>query len=95
MTKYWSNGVMRKGLITISIIFAFFVLLPYHAGCADKNQLFQFTKNQQIQQIKPKKPVKIKLRRNTKGEYSWELTGDSVEEVFIVDKRLRKYLKLE
>ena len=86
---------MGKRSITISIIFTFFVLLPYHAGGADKNQPFQFTKNQQIHQIKPKQPVKIKLHRNAKGEYSWELTGDNVDEVFNADKRLRKSLKLE
>lgn len=86
---------MRMRSITIALIFTFLALLPCNAISADKNQQFRFTKDQQIQQIKPKKPVKIKLHRNAKGEYSWELTGDNVDEVFQADRRLRKLLKVE
>ncbi len=40
--------------------------------------------------IKPKKPVKIKLKRSAKGEYSWDLSGSDVDKIIKVDKRLRE-----
>jgi predicted secreted protein len=69
--------------------------MPLYALGAEKSQQFKFSKDQQIQQVKPKKPVRIKLHRNAKGEYSWDLTGDNVDEVFQADRRLRKLLKVE
>ena len=53
---------------------------------------FQFKKQPELQQIKPKKPVKIKLRRSAKDEYAWELTGDDADEILKTDKKLRKML---
>ncbi len=54
-----------------------------------------FTTDPEIKQIKPKKPVRIKLRRTVAGEYTWTLTGDNVDEVLRVDTLLRKRLKME
>lgn len=39
---------------------------------------------------KPRKPAKIKLQRNAKGDYTWDLTGESVDELLQIDRRLRK-----
>jgi hypothetical protein len=61
---------------------------------ADKDT-FQFKKQPEIQQIKPKKPVKIKLKRSAEGKYSWELDGDNVDEMIRIDRRLKKLLKVE
>ncbi|HTR44942.1 MAG TPA: hypothetical protein VMH06_04450 [Thermodesulfovibrionales bacterium] len=61
---------------------------------ADKNEI-QLKKQPEIQQMKPHKPVKIKLHRTAKGEYSWDLTGDSVDEIVKADKRLRSLLKVD
>jgi len=55
----------------------------------------QFTKQPEIQQIRPQKPVKIRLHRNAKGEYSWDLNGDNVDEIVDADKKLRKLLKIQ
>lgn len=80
------------------LLFSFLTFLPVYAQNIDKKQdgrAFQFAKNQQIQQIRPKKPVKIKLHRNANGEYTWDLTGDSVDDVVQSDRRLRKLLKVE
>ncbi|OGQ97945.1 MAG: hypothetical protein A2505_08200 [Deltaproteobacteria bacterium RIFOXYD12_FULL_55_16] len=41
-------------------------------------------------QALPKKPVKIKLQRNAKGDYTWDITGENVEEILQNDRRLRK-----
>lgn len=106
LRQMWSNILRCKVFLAhllsyaivifaYSLIFSFFVLLPYHAAGAEKSQQFQFSKDSQIQQVKPKKPVRIKLHRNAKGEYSWEMTGDNVDEVFQADRRLRKLLKME
>ncbi len=59
------------------------------------SQPLQYSKNPEIQQMKPKKPVKIKLKRSGKGEYSWDLSGDNVDDVVKTDKRLRKLLEIE
>lgn len=69
-----------------------FLLLCGHVPFAAAQQGFQFSKQPQLQQIKPKKPVRIKLKRTAKNEYSWELTGDDVDEVVNVDRKLRKLL---
>jgi len=55
----------------------------------------QFTKQPEIQQVRPQKPVKIRLHRNAKGEYSWDLNGDNVDEIVNADKKLRKLLKVQ
>lgn len=82
---------MRKLFILAipSIFFVWSMAFP-----ADKED-FQFRKQPEIQQIKPKKPVRIKLKRAADGKYTWELTGDDVDEVVRVDRRLRKLLKIE
>ncbi|MCI0469445.1 MAG: hypothetical protein L0Y62_05195 [Nitrospirae bacterium] len=77
------------------LFFAFLIFAPEYAVGADKSQQFQFSKDQQIQQIKPKKPVKIKLHRNAKGDYSWDITGDDLDEVIKADRKLRKQIKAE
>lgn len=83
--------VMIASFVIISLV----VFVAYYTVSSEQRQPFQFSKDPQIQQIKPKKPVKIRLHRNAKGEYSWDLTGDSVDEVVKTDTRLRKLLKVE
>jgi hypothetical protein len=53
---------------------------------------FQFRKDPELQQIRTKKPVKIKLKRTGRSEYVWELTGDDADEIIKADKKLRKLL---
>ncbi len=64
-------------------------------GCSNSEtgqQTSVFQKVPEIAEIKPQKPVKIKMKRNAKGDYSWELTGDDTDKVIEVDKRLKKSL---
>ncbi len=72
------------------------------AFCADKNQVshaaaqpLQFSRNQDISQIKPRKPVRIKLHRSAKGEYQWDIAGDNADDIVKADRRLRKLLEVE
>jgi hypothetical protein len=55
----------------------------------------QVKKQPEIQQVKPKKPVKIKLKRSSEGKYTWDLAGDDADEVVRTDKRLKKLLNIE
>jgi thioredoxin-related protein len=72
-----------------------FLLTQACTGSDNKQSEVSFKQLPELQEIKPQKPVKIKLKRNTKGNYSWELSGDNVDEVVKVDRRLREYLKTE
>jgi len=78
-------------LITAGLFFAFTTETVISADT--KN--FQVKKQPEIQQIKPMKPVKVKLKRSAEGKYSWDLSGDNVDEVVRIDKRLKKLLNIE
>ncbi len=43
----------------------------------------------ELAEIKPQKPVQIKLKRIKGGEYTWELRGDNADKVIDVDKQLK------
>jgi hypothetical protein len=60
---------------------------------ADKGGGFRFSTDERIKKTRPKKPVKIELKRRDNGKYSWELSGDDVDEIIRADKRLREYIK--
>jgi hypothetical protein len=68
------------------------LLFPIFKTHAAEKEGFAFKKQPDLQQIKPKKQVKIKLKRTAKDEYSWELAGDDVDEIIRTDKRLRNAL---
>jgi hypothetical protein len=91
--------IKGKGKVVLralcSMLFAFVIVFPIHAAVPDKKPALQFGKNQDVQQVKPKKPVRIKLHRNAKGEYQWDITGDNADEIVRADKRLRKLLEVE
>jgi hypothetical protein len=78
-------------------IFFVFICLSFifsTAFAADIKNL-QVKKQPEIQQVKPKKPVKIKLKRSSEGKYTWDLAGDDADEVVRTDKRLKKLLNIE
>ncbi len=78
------------------VLFSIALLLSVQA-CSRTNEKQQpvFKQAPQIQEIKPEKSPKIKLKRDSKESYSWEISGDSVDEIIEADKKLRKDLKLE
>ena len=51
-----------------------------------------FKQIQELKEIKPEKPVKIKLKRSVSGAYSWDLNGDNADKVLQADMKLRKAL---
>ncbi len=76
----------------VTILLILLLLFCGHASFAAGQQGFQFSKQSELQQVKPKKPVRIKLKRTSKNEYSWELTGDDVDAVVKTDRKLRRLL---
>lgn len=92
------NNAKKHLVFKVLFFFVLSLLYSHIAYSTEKpkvSQTFQQGKNPEIQQIKPKKPVKIKLKRSNKGEYSWDLSGDSVDDVVKADKRLKKLLEIE
>lgn len=77
----------------LPIFLLMFLMIPACTGTEDKEQPVVFKQIPEIQEIKPQKPVKIKLKRNAKGEYSWDISGDNTDEIIKADKRLRESLK--
>ncbi|HIJ59328.1 MAG TPA: hypothetical protein HPP56_01745 [Nitrospirae bacterium] len=84
-----------KRLLIFTLITLFISTFAFAQEKKDNNPSFKFTKEQPVQQMKPKKPLRIKVHRNSKGEYSWDITGDNVDEIIKADTRLKKLLKIE
>ncbi|GAB6182339.1 hypothetical protein [Thermodesulfovibrio hydrogeniphilus] len=82
-----------KGLFAI-FMSAFIILFSINTAFAQTQTPIQ-SKDKVLQYAKPKKPVKIKLHRDKKGEYSWDITGENVDDIIKADKRLRQLLKEE
>ena len=70
----------------------FMLFLTFSAFASQ--EAFSVKKQPELQQIKPKKPVKIRLKRTAKDEYSWELSGDDADDIVRTDQRLRKLLNV-
>jgi len=48
---------------------------------------------EKVEKTQPPPPeVKIKLRRDGKDSYSWELSGSDVDQILKVDEKLRRQL---
>ncbi len=84
----------RKFVSIVAALFASIIFLSNFAFAEDKKNL-QIKKQPEIQQVKPKKPVRIRLKRSAEGKYTWDLTGDDVEEIVRADKRLKKLLNID
>lgn len=85
---------MVKKIFILLITFAFLTTIHSYVFSQEKKD-FQVKKEPAIQQVKTKKPVRIKLKRTVDGKYTWDLTGDDVDEVIKIDKRLKKLLEIE
>jgi hypothetical protein len=75
--------------LSLSIIFILGTVFP------EDTKNYQFKKQPEIQQVKPKKPVRIKLKRSSDDKYTWEIAGDDADEIVRADRKLRRLLKIE
>ncbi len=85
----------RKNFLACFIALSISVCLFSGSAFSAENKNIQIKKQPELQQIKPKKPVKIKLKRSAEGKYTWELTGDDLDDIVRADKRLKKLLNVE
>jgi predicted secreted protein len=72
-----------------------FLLLLMHA-CTNgesNQQATVFRQQPELKDIKPQRPVQIKLKRNASGSYSWELKGDNADRILEIDNRLKGSLE--
>ena len=47
---------------------------------------------EKMERVQPPPEVKIKLKKDSKDSYSWELSGSDVDQILKVNERLRKQL---
>jgi hypothetical protein len=87
--------LMKKRIFLLLVVVSVSLIFIFSSVFSEDTKNFQVKKQPEIQQIKPKKPVKIKLRRSTEDKYTWEITGDDADEIVRADRRLRKLLKIE
>jgi len=85
----------NHSLFLTAILSIFLSIFIVSSAFSEDAKSFQFKKQPAIQYVKPKKPVKIKLKRTSEGKYTWDLSGDDADEIVRVDKRLRKLLNIE
>jgi predicted secreted protein len=86
---------MKKQIVTIVCIILASSVLLWGFLYSEESQEFTYGENTEIKNVKPKKPVKIKLKRTSTGKYSWDLTGDDAGEIVKTDKQLRNQLGIE
>ena len=87
--------IHKKKVITIVVLVIAASVLLWGFLYSEEPQEFTYRENPAIKSIKPKKPVKIKLKRTSGGKYSWDLTGDDVDEIVKTDKQLRNQLGIK
>ena len=50
---------------------------------------------EKIERLQPPPEVKIRLKKDSKDGYSWELNGSDVDQILRVNEKLRKQLEGE
>lgn len=88
-------------------ILAIFLLLAFIVACESKSSspppelkpstpaeiTPKITVEREKKEVEPLSPeVKIKLRRDGKDNYSWELSGSDADEILKINEKLRKRL---
>ncbi len=83
--------IIKRFIIILFVIALFPIYSCSNSGAGDKPAVFK--QIPEMKEIKPQKPVKIKLKRNAKGEYSWDISGNDADEILKNDQLLQKSLK--
>jgi hypothetical protein len=86
---------MRKKFFLVAVALSVSIFFFLHFAPAEEKKFLQIKKQPEIQQVRPRKPVKIRLKRSAEGKYTWEITGDDVDQIVRADKRLKKLLNIE
>jgi len=86
---------MQKKIVPTVAALSVSILLLLHFASAEEKKFPQIKKQPEMQQVRPKKPVRIRLKRSAEGKYTWELSGDDVDQIIRADSRLKKLLNIE
>ena len=87
---------MANSKIPVAIVMLFVLFLFNACTDSDSNQQKTvFKQVPEIAEIKPQTPVKIKLKRNASGNYSWDLSGSDAKKVLETDRILKESLDLK
>ncbi|MBF0472519.1 MAG: hypothetical protein HQK91_13240 [Nitrospirae bacterium] len=92
-----------RNIIAVLIIMSFVILIPCNrCGSSkqcdaeqEKQTKFVYNKDKNIIKTHPLKPVKIKLKRDYDGDYSWEIVGEDAGDVLRNNRMLEEKLKKE
>jgi len=86
---------MQKRIFLILFFLSLSLIFILGTVFSEDTKNYQVKKQPEIQQVKPKKPVRIKLKRSSDDKYTWEITGDDADEIVRADRKLRRLLKIE
>lgn len=88
---------MRSSIV-FSVLVVFFILgcernSPSPQGKLESPPTKVIVEREKEERVPPAPPeVKIKLKRDGKNNYSWELSGSDVDQILRVDDKLKKKL---
>ncbi len=85
--------MIRLRLFSMFLIIILLLPLQSCKGSERAQKEIEYKVIPEIKEIRPEKPVKIKLKRDKKGEYLWELNGENVDRIIEIDKKLRESIK--
>jgi hypothetical protein len=86
---------MQKRIFLILVFLSLSLIFILGTVFSEDTKNYQVKKQPEIQQVKPKKPVRIKLKRSSDDKYTWEIAGDDADEIVRADRKLRRLLKIE
>jgi hypothetical protein len=86
--------MLKKITFSIALSISLIIFL-FTSAFSEDTKNYQVKKQPEIQQVKPKKPVRIKLKRSSDDKYTWEIAGDDADEIVRADRKLRRLLKIE
>jgi predicted secreted protein len=75
----------------LCIIACCVIVLSVSCNNTTGSKELELKKDDTLSQVKPEKPVMIKLKRKDNGKYSWEIKGDDAEKIMEADEKLRNY----
>ena len=84
---------MSLRILLIGLFMVGLVVVTYVLASSNKTYQPEFKKVEEIEMIKPQKPVTIKLKRTQGGDYTWEIKGDDVDRIIKADRELRSLIK--
>ena len=82
----------KRNILAVLLLIVLLLMISACSRSEGGRQEAVFKQVAEIAEIRPGSPVKIKLKRNGDGDYSWELSGDDAEKVLLADKKLKESL---